>query len=78
MSYSDSLIYGVSWRETKGKSHKWFVLRIIFIVLLRIHLQQKKKVRLFANLQSTSQIHHLSLSLLLLMSFICPFTDENQ
>ena len=47
MSYSDSLIYGVSWRETKGKSHKGFVLRIIFTVLLRMHLQQKKKVRLF-------------------------------
>ena len=43
MSYSDSLIYGVSWRETKGKPQKWFIMRIIFIVLLRIHLQQKKK-----------------------------------
>lgn len=79
MSYSDSLIYGDSLRETKGKPQKWFVMRIIFIVLLRIHLQQKKKiVRLFANLRSTSQIHHLPPSLLLLISFICTFTDENQ
>ena len=78
MSYSDSLIHGVSLRETKGKPQKWLVKRIIFIVLWRIHLQQKTKIRLFANLQSTSQVCHLSLSLLLLPSFICAFTDESQ
>ena len=38
----------------------------------------EKKSSVVSNLQSTSPIHHLSLSLLLLMSFICPFTDENQ